>query len=230
MRSKFIEQLEQLNTELLKMGAYIEETISCATKSLVHQDVAIAQYTMTIEEKVDEKEREIESLCLKLILRQQPVAGDLRIISAILKMITDMERIADQASDIAELAILLYDQRYIKKLEHIPMMARATAKMVSDSIDAFIKKDLDLANEVIKYDDVVDGLFDIIREELITLIRDNADNGEQAIDLLMISKYYERIGDHAVNIADWVIFSITENINSKIKGVCYAKNLLCGRR
>ncbi len=209
MRSKFIEQLEQLNTELLKMGAYIEETISCATKSLVHQDVAIAQYTMTIEEKVDEKEREIESLCLKLILRQQPVAGDLRIISAILKMITDMERIADQASDIAELAILLYDQRYIKKLEHIPMMARATAKMVSDSIDAFIKKDLDLANEVIKYDDVVDGLFDIIREELITLIRDNADNGEQAIDLLMISKYYERIGDHAVNIADWVIFSIT---------------------
>ncbi len=120
-----------------------------------------------------------------------------------------MERIADQASDIAELAILLYDQRYIKKLEHIPMMARATAKMVSDSIDAFIKKDLDLANEVIKYDDVVDGLFDIIREELITLIRDNADNGEQAIDLLMISKYYERIGDHAVNIADWVIFSIT---------------------
>ena len=209
MRSKFIEQLEQLNTELLKMGAYIEETISCATKSLVHQDVAIAQYTMTIEEKVDEKEREIESLCLKLILRQQPVAGDLRIISAILKMITDMERIADQASDIAELAILLYDQRYIKKLEHIPMMARATAKMVSDSIDAFIKKDLDLANEVIKYDDVVDGLFDIIREELITLIRENADNGEQAIDLLMISKYYERIGDHAVNIADWVIFSIT---------------------
>ena len=209
MRSRFIEQLEQLNTELLKMGAYIEETISCATKSLVHQDVATAHYTMTIEEKVDEKEREIESLCLKLILRQQPVAGDLRIISAILKMITDMERIADQASDIAELAILLYDQRYIKKLEHIPMMAKATAKMVSDSIDAFIKKDLELANEVIKYDDVVDGLFDTIREELITLIRDNADNGEQAIDLLMISKYYERIGDHAVNIADWVIFSIT---------------------
>lgn len=209
MRSKFDAQLDLLHSELIKMGALIEETISSATKSLVKQDVELAYYTMTIEDKVDEKEREIESLCLKLILRQQPVASDLRVISAILKMITDMERIADQASDIAELAILLSDERYIKKLEHIPQMAKATAKMVGESIDAFIKMDLDLAYQVVEYDDVVDDLFDIIKMELIGLIRENAANGEQAVDLLMISKYYERIGDHAVNIADWVIFAIT---------------------
>ena len=209
MRSKFDAQLDLLNSELCKMGALIEETIDSATKALLKQDIELAQYTMTIEDQVDEKEREIESLCLNLLLRQQPVARDLRIISAILKMITDMERIADQASDIAELAIFLSEERYIKKLEHIPQMAKATAKMVSDSIDAFVKKDLALALEVVKYDDVVDGLFDIIKDELIGRIREDAANGEQAIDLVMISKYYERIGDHAVNIADWVIFSIT---------------------
>lgn len=209
MRCRFDAQLELLNHELIKMGALIESTIESATKALLRQDTRQAYHTMTIEEQVDEKEREIESLCLKLILQQQPVARDLRVISGALKMITDMERIADQASDIAELAVLLSGQRYIKKLEHIPQMAKATAKMVSDSIDAFVKKDLVLAKEVIKYDDVVDSLFDIIKDELIALIRENADNGEQAIDLLMVSKYYERIGDHAVNIADWVIFSMT---------------------
>lgn len=209
MRSSFDAQMDLLNSELIKMGSLIEETIDCATKSLLKQEVHLARYTMTIENKVDEKERAIESLCLNLLLRQQPVAGDLRTISAILKMITDMERIADQASDIAELAIFLAGEHYIKKLEHIPQMAKATAKMVSKSIDAFVKKDLTLARGVVKYDDVVDGLFDIIKGELIGRIREDANNGEQAVDLLMIAKYYERIGDHAVNIADWVIFSIT---------------------
>lgn len=209
MRSRFDEQLDLLNSELCKMGALIEESIDCATKSLLKQNIVLARYTMTLEDKVDEKERKIEDLCLNLLLRQQPVARDLRIISAILKMITDMERIADQASDIAELAILLADERYIKKLEHIPQMATATAKMVGDSIDAFVGKDLELARQVVEYDDVVDNLFDTIKHELIERITENKEEGEQAIDLLMISKYYERIGDHAVNIADWVIFSIT---------------------
>jgi phosphate transport system protein len=209
VRSRFDEQLDLLNSELCKMGALIEESIDCATKSLLKQNIVLARYTMTLEDKVDEKERKIEDLCLNLLLRQQPVARDLRIISAILKMITDMERIADQASDIAELAILLSDERYIKKLEHIPQMATATAKMVGDSIDAFVGKDLELARQVVEYDDVVDNLFDTIKHELIERITENKEEGEQAIDLLMISKYYERIGDHAVNIADWVIFSIT---------------------
>lgn len=209
MRSKFDAQLDLLNSELIKMGALIENAIDSATKALIKQDVELAKYTIGIEELVDEKERKIESMCLNLLLRQQPVARDLRVISAILKMITDMERIADQSSDIAELAIYLADERFIKKMEHIPQMAKATAKMVSSSIDAFVRKDPKLANQVVGYDDVVDGLFDIIKNELIDRICENPANGEQAVDLLMITKYYERIGDHAVNIADWVIFSMT---------------------
>ncbi len=209
MRSRFDAELDLLNSELCTMGALIEETIDSATKSLLTQDVELARYTMTIEARVDEKEREIESMCLNLLLRQHPVARDLRIISAVLKMITDMERIADQASDIAELAIMLADETYIKKLEHIPQMAKATAKMVGDSIDAFVSMDLDLARQVVVYDDVVDDLFDYIKDELIERISENKEEGEQAVDLIMIAKYYERIGDHAVNIADWVIFAIT---------------------
>lgn len=209
MRSRFDAELDLLNSELCTMGALIEETIDSATKSLLTQDVELARYTMTIEAQVDEKEREIESMCLNLLLRQHPVARDLRIISAVLKMITDMERIADQASDIAELAIMLADETYIKKLEHIPQMAKATAKMVGDSIDAFVSMDLDLARQVVVYDDVVDDLFDYIKDELIERISENKEEGEQAVDLIMIAKYYERIGDHAVNIADWVIFAIT---------------------
>lgn len=209
MRNNFDAQLDEMNSELCKMGALIEEAIDSATKSLLRQDIDLARYTMTIEDKVDEKERQIESICLNLLLRQQPVARDLRTVSAVLKMITDMERIADQASDIAELAIMLAGETYIKKLEHIPQMATATAKMVGDSIDAFIRKDLELAQHVVAYDDVVDDLFDYIKDELIERILEDKTNGEQAVDLIMVAKYYERIGDHAVNIADWVIFAIT---------------------
>ena len=164
---------------------------------------------MRFDKKVDEKEREIEALCLKLLLRQQPVARDLRFISSALKMITDMERIGDQAADISEIVLFIADQQYIKKLEHIPAMAGATIEMVTKSIDAFVNRDVDLARKVISMDDVVDDLFDQVKAELIALIGKDASNGEQAMDLLMIAKYYERIGDHAVNIAEWVEYSLT---------------------
>lgn len=217
MRNKFDEQLTQLNNELIEMGALVEKAIEMATKALIEQDTLLAEEIIEGDNEVDKKERDIETLCLKLLLHQQPVAGDLRIISSALKMITDMERIGDHAEDISEITIMLSRQKYIKPLEHIPQMATATIKMVKESIDAFVKKDLELAKEVIAYDDVVDGLFDIVKNDLIELIRDDVDNGPQAIDFIMIAKYFERIGDHAVNIAEWVVFSLTgKHKDSKI--------------
>ena len=209
MRSRFDEQLLQLNNSLIEMGAFTERAIAKATKALEEQDVAAAQEIIDGDAVIDDKEKEIESLCLKLILHQQPVARDLRLISTALKMITDMERIGDQAADISELCIGLAGQKYIKKLEHIPQMAKATMKMVTESIDAFVKKDLALAQAVIDYDDVVDDLYITVKKDLIALVHEDVNNGEQGFDLLQIAKYYERIGDHAVNIAEWVIFSIT---------------------
>jgi phosphate transport system protein len=209
MRSRFDEQLELLNRELIEMGALIENAILSAVKALVEKDVEQAKQAIEFDHEVDEKEKAIENLCLKLLLQQQPVAKDLRFISAALKMITDMERIGDQATDISEITILLSDTPYVKKLEHIPEMANATIKMVNDSIDAFVKKDLALARSVMEYDDVVDDYFDTIKEEIIGVIQKNPESGGQAIDLMMIAKYLERIGDHAVNIAEWVEFSIT---------------------
>ena len=209
MRGFFDEQLELLNTQLIEMGTLIEHSIRSAAEALVSQDIAQAKESMRFDKKVDEKEREIEALCLKLLLRQQPVARDLRFISSALKMITDMERIGDQAADISEIVLFIADQQYIKKLEHIP-----TIEMVTKSIDAFVNRDVDLARKVISMDDVVDDLFDQVKAELIALIGKDASNGEQAMDLLMIAKYYERIGDHATNIAEWVEFAIT-GIHSK---------------
>jgi len=209
MRSRFDEQLTKLNNNLIEMGALIEYAIAKATKALQERDADAAQKIMADDTIIDEKEKEIESLCLKLLLHQQPVARDLRQISTALKMITDMERIGDQAADISELCVYLDGQEYIKKPEHIPQMAEATIKMVTDSIDAFVNKDLELAQSVIDYDDVVDDLYVSIKQDLIGLIHEDVGNGEQAFDLLQIAKYYERIGDHAVNIAEWVIFSIT---------------------
>ena len=209
MRSRFDEQLTHLNNSLIEMGALVERAIAGATKALISQDAKTAQSIIDGDGVVDEQEKEIESVCLKLILNQQPVARDLRQISTALKMITDMERIGDHASDISELCILLTAQEYIKKLEHIPQMAEATIKMVTDSIDAYVRKDLELAQRVIDYDDVVDDLYVTIKKDLIELVHKDVKNGEQAFDLMQIAKYYERIGDHAVNIAEWVIFSIT---------------------
>jgi len=209
MRNRFESQLQQLNRELLEMGALIERAIENASQALVKQDIAAAEHAITIDRDVDQKERDIETLCLKLLLQQQPVAGDLRLISAALKMITDMERIGDQAADISEIVIYLSGKPYIKTLEHLPRMASAAIDMVSGSIDAYVKKDLTLAGRIARMDDVIDNLFDIVKNELIALIGEDAGNGEQAIDLLMIAKYFERIGDHAQNIAEWVEYSIT---------------------
>ena len=209
MRNRFDRQLSTLNDELIEMGSMIEKSIETAIKALVNQEVDLARHAIEADEEIDRQERIIEDLCLKLLLQQQPVAKDLRLISSALKMITDMERIGDHASDISEITIALADQPYIKKLEHIQQMAKETMIMLVGSIEAFVDKDLEKANEVIKRDDVVDDLFDKVKKELIQMIHENADKGEQAADLLMVAKYMERIGDHATNISEWVIFSIT---------------------
>ncbi len=209
MRLKFEEQLHTLNNLLIEMGGLIEGAIETAIDALTNQNVDTAIRAIQMDKEVDAIEKEIESLCLKLLLQQQPVARDLRLISSALKMITDMERIGDQAADISDISIQLANVKYIKKIEHIPQMAAATVKMVTDAIEAFVRKDVALAKAVMAYDDVVDDLFDDVKNELIEAIRKDAENGEQAVDLLMIAKYFERIGDHAVNIAEWVEFSIT---------------------
>ena len=206
---RFDRQLLELNNSLLEMGALVENSISMASKALVNQDVELAKKVMEAEIDVEQKEKDIESFCYKLLMQQQPVARDLRLISVALKMITDMERIGDQAADISEIVVMMNGAAYAQELVHIPQMATATVKMVTDSIDAFVKKDLKLAKAVIEYDDVVDELFDKVKLDLIQLIRSNHPSSEQAIDLLMIAKFFERIGDHEVNIAKWVVYSIT---------------------
>ena len=209
MRTRFDEQLEQLNNHLLEMGLLIERSIESATQALIDQNVAAARSAVAADSEIDQKERESESLCVKLLLQQQPVAKDLRLISAALKMITDMERIGDQAADISELVIYLANEPYIKELTHLPEMSRQAIQMVRGSLDAFVKRDLALARAVMAMDDRVDELFDIIKNELIEHLRMNSSSGTQAIDLLMIAKYYERIGDHAQNIAEWVEYALT---------------------
>ena len=208
MRNRFDRELNLLNQELIEMGNAIESSIEAAVTALIEQDADLARRVIEGDKEINDIEKDIEKRCLKLLLQQQPVASDLRMISSALKMITDMERIGDQASDISEITIRLANEKYIKQLIHIPQMATATIKMVKDSIDAFVKRDLDLAVSVIYYDDVVDDLFNIIKNEVIDLIRESMDNGEQAVDFLMIAKYFERIGDHAENIAEWVYYSI----------------------
>lgn len=210
MRNKFDKQLSQLNGELIIMGALCEEAITNAVKYMMDSRLEDKEACLNADRQIDEKERDIETLCIKLILQQQPVAGDLRTVSAALKMISDMERIGDQASDIAEIA------HYVAKsgLEsetHIKDMAEATIKMVSESIESFVKMDKNIAYLVIEHDSRVDELFDKVKEELIKSIAAGQSNAEALIDLLMIAKYFERIGDHAENIAEWVIYSITGN-------------------
>ena len=209
MRNRFDRQLKNLNDELIDMGSMIEKSIEKALVALVTQNVEKAKEVITFDLEIDRQEREIESLCMKLLLQQQPVARDLRLISSALKMITDMERIGDQAADIAELAIFMAEKPYIKELKHITQMGQETMVMVVTSIDAFVEKDLEKAQEVLTHDDIVDQLFDAVKSELIEMIHQNKEIGEQATDLLMVAKYFERIGDHATNIAEWVIFSVT---------------------
>lgn len=208
IRNRFDTQLDILNNSLISMGALCENAISGAVKALLDNDMSLSKKVLATEAEIDQKEKDIESLCLKLLLQQHPVAGDLRLISAALKMITDMERIGDQAADIAEIVAYVDLTDNINKL-HISDMATATIKMVTDSIDAFVKRDLKLAEEVIAYDDVVDELFCKIKKDVISLITNNQKDGEHFVDIIMIAKYLERIGDHATNIAEWVVFSIT---------------------
>ena len=208
MRNRFDEQLFELNREIIEMGAMCEEAIAMAAKALRTGDMELAHKVKENGSNIDQKERDIESRCMKLLLHQQPVARDLRQISAALKMITDMERIGDQAEDIAEI-ILFLKGHTMDDVETIEGMARETIKMVTESIDAFVKKDVALAESVLSYDDVVDDYFDKMKCDIIKLIAENPTDGEFALDLLMISKYFERIGDHATNIAEWVIYSVT---------------------
>ncbi len=208
MRSRFDEQLALLNKELIEMGALCEEVIALAAQSLAEGSAALARRVAPLDAEIDRKEREIESLCLKLLLQQQPVACDLRQISAALKMITDMERIGDQAEDIAEIVVFL-DGRGAESSELLRAMARSAIKMVTESVDAYVGRDVALAGQVIREDDVVDDYFARVKSALIGRIAHNPSDGELALDLLMIAKYFERIGDHATNIAEWVIFSVT---------------------
>ncbi len=209
MRNRFFEQLEQLNVELIRMGALCEESISCAVKALFDEDgAAMIARVNANEEEIDHLEREVEALCMKLLLRQQPVAGDLRTISSALKMISDMERIGDQSQDIAELAEFIRSTDLAGKV-HISDMAKETVKMVTTGVESFVRKDSELAQKTIDMDDNVDRLFLEVKSELISLIREDAKDAEYYLDLLMAAKYLERIGDHATNIAEWVNFSIT---------------------
>lgn len=215
MKNRFDQQLEQLNTELITMGALCEEAISAALIALLAKNMSITEKVFTVDAEIDRKEREIETLCMRLLLHQQPVAKDLRTISSALKMISDMERIGDQASDIAEITKTLKDC-VLPNNTHISEMAKAVIKMVTDSIDSFVRKDIELAHAVMAYDDIVDGLFVEMKNEIIHMITQNKQTGEYGLDLLMIAKYLERIGDHAVNIAEWVDYSITGQHKEKI--------------
>ena len=209
MRNIFDKQLVRLNNELIEMGSLVEQSIETAVEALVKQDVKKAKEAIKSDDKINNQEKEIENLCLKLLLEQQPVAKDLRLISAVLKMITDLERIGDHAADISEITITLAENPYVVDLKGIQKMAKETMEMIIKSIEAFVNKDLEIANEVIRHDDVVDDLFKEIKKTVIKLINENPEDGEQVADILMIAKYFERIGDHATNIAEWVIFSIT---------------------
>ena len=208
-RTNFKKQLEQMNDQMITMGSMIENAIETAIAALVSQDTERAEEAIAYDMEVDAQERNIEQLCYQLLLMQQPVASDLRLVSATMKMITDMERIGDHAADISELTILMAGKPYIREISDIEQMAKQTTVMVTNSVDAYVNRDIDLARKVIQMDDEVDDLFNKVKSEIIGEIRTGGDDGEQTTDLLMAAKYFERIGDHATNIAEWVIFSLT---------------------
>lgn len=208
MKTKFDEQLEEMHVELIKMGSLCEQAITLSSRALLGDEKSQVEQVYSVDSEIDQQEREIENICMRLLLLQRPFASDLRKISAALKMISDMERIGDQASDIADMVPYIRFSEAKSKV-HIEAMAKATVKMVTDSVDAFVQDDLDLAQRVIDSDDEVDDLFNRVKNELIDLIYAKNIDAKVALDLLMTAKYYERIGDHAVNIAEWVVYSIT---------------------
>lgn len=215
MRSKFDEQLKNLNKEMIQMGTMIEESIQNAIDALVKSDIKMAREILERDDMIDQKQRDIEGICFQLLIQQQPVAKDLRSVTAAMKMVTDMERIGDHAADISEITIMLSDMEKTGGYDTIIRMASEASVMLIKSVDAFTEKDEIKAREVIAHDDVVDELFDKVRDELIDLIKNDPRRGEQEIDMLMIAKYLERIGDHATNIAEWVIYSLDNKVKEK---------------
>lgn len=209
MRTRFDEQLEQLNIMLIDMGALCEEAIAYAVKSFESDSEEMRRMTYETDSEIDKMESEIENVCLKLLLQQQPVAKDLRLISSALKMISDMERIGDQAYDIAEITETMEYDKKDAGTKHIGLMASTAMEMVTESIDSFVRRNITMANDVIIKDDIVDDLFVKVKDDLIDAVAEDRSQGEYFIDIIMIAKYLERISDHAVNIAEWVIFSIT---------------------
>ncbi len=209
MRTRFDNQLKLLHKELTEMGITIETAIGMAVGALNNRDKEAAKVAIQYDDEIDRQEKLIENHCLSLLLRQQPVASDLRFVSAGLKMITDMERIGDHAADLGELALSLADREPVMELTHIRQMAKETMVMLLQSLEAYGEQNYSTAKKVIEHDDIVDELFAKIREELIAIVREHTEYSEQVTDLLMAAKYFEKIGDHAVNIAEWVIFSIT---------------------
>jgi phosphate transport system protein len=210
MRSKFDEQLRQLNNEMIEMGSMIEHAIQNAITALFAQDVEKAEQIMKDDELVDQAQKKIENICFNLLIQQQPVAKDLRTITAAMKMVTDMERIGDHAADLSELTIMMAGSPYLLQEDDIKHMAAEAIQMLLHAIEAYVERDADKANEVIHHDDIVDEYFIKVKDELIEVIREHPERGEQAADLLMVNKYLERIGDHATNIAEWVIFALEE--------------------
>lgn len=209
VRKLFEEELSELKTELVEMCRLTEQMINNAITALVNRDKELGKSVGLADKRVDEYEMDIEKRCMRILLRQQPVAKDFREVSTALKMITDIERFGDQASDIGDLVYTMPGERYIKKLEHITAMGNLAEKMVRESVDSFISNNEALANEVIALDDKMDDLFLTVKKELIELIKKDGANGDQAIELMMVAKYLERIGDHAVNVAEWTKYNET---------------------
>lgn len=216
MRSRFDMQLEELDREMIAMGMLCETAIAKASKALLLCDTAMANELPGLLARVNQKERDIEAICLRILLHQQPVARDLRTVSAALKMVTDVERIGEQSADFAEIVAMGHITGIPESLP-IRAMAASVVKMVSESIDAFVKRDGKAARAVIEYDDVVDNYFNDCKAALIALIKQPDSDGEAMVDLLMIAKYFERIGDHAVNVAKWVLFSITGDLEADMR-------------
>lgn len=218
MRSKFDEQLAELNREMIEMGRMIVQSITMAIEALTDKDEKRAKSIMEGDVEVDHEQKKIETICFNLLIQQQPVARDLRTVTAAMKMVTDMERIGDHAADISEITIFMGKNSYIEKLKHIREMASETVLMLNHSIEAYVERNQEKAKEVIEHDDIVDSLFDDVKKDIIQLIQKNPEDGQEATDLLMVAKYFERIGDHATNIAEWVLYSLKKSGDYYSKG------------
>lgn len=214
MRTKFDEQLHMLNQEMMHMGSMIEDKIQKAIEALIGQNSALAKEIMEADNEVDREQKKIENICFNLLMQQQPVARDLRVISAAMKMVTDMERIGDHAADISEMTVMMASEPYAVDLSDIKKMASETVLMLIRSIEAYVEKDMLKAQSVIDHDDIVDELFNKVKQELIEMIQKNPAVSEQAADMLMVAKYFERIGDHATNLAELIIFALDDKKNT----------------